>query len=167
MFISACSEEQNFDQFDDLSVTPTYEASILYLEAPERFINAVTGVNVITQNYNFDAFSTEVFAKRVIDGVIYYEVENTTSKDLEITIEFTDDADTVLDTEVFTLQPAPTAVLQREIVYGANGKNIDIITNTSNFRVSARNNGDNSSTSGIADAKVTLKSSAKFRLRLK
>ncbi|MFH6602268.1 hypothetical protein ACEZ3G_02175 [Maribacter algicola] len=167
VFFCSCVDKQDFDQYDDLGITPSYEASILYIEAPEVYINAITGVNIITQNFNFDAFATDIFADRVLDGTITYEIENTTSKELEITVEFTDDAGNVLDTEVFTIQPAPTAIDRREIQYGNGGRPIDIITNTSNFRVTAQNNGDNTSTSGIPDAKITLKSSAEFRLRLK
>lgn len=167
IFVFGCSDKQDFDQYEDLSITPTYEAAILYIETPESFINAITGVDIVTQNFNFDAFATDIFANRVIDGVITYEVENTTSKELEITVEFTDEGGNVLDAEVFTIQAAPTPVDRREIQYGDGGRSIDIITNTSNFRVTARNNGDNSSTSNIDDAKITLKSSAQFRLRLK
>lgn len=167
VLFASCVDKQDFDQYDNLGITPSYEASILYIEAPETYINAITGVNVITQNFNFDAFATNIFAERVLDGTITYEVENTTSKDLEITVEFTDDAGNVLDTENFVIPPAPTPVDRREIQYGGTGRSIDIITNTSNFRVTAQNNGDNTSTSGISDAKITLKSSAKFRLRLK
>jgi len=167
ILLCSCIDRQDFDQYDNLGITPSYESSILYLEAPELYINAVTGVDVITQNFNFDAFATDVFADRVLDGTITYEVENTTSKELEITVEFTDDAGNVLDTEFFVIQPAPAAIDRREIQYGNGGRPIDIITNTSNFRVTARNNGDNTSTSNVPDAKITLKSSAKFRLRLK
>ena len=163
----SCIDTQDFDQYDDLGITPSYEASILYIEAPEYYINAITGFNVITQNFNFDAFTTDLFAERVIEGTITYEVENTTSKDFEITVEFTDDAGTLLDTEIFVIPPAPTAIDRREVRYGNGGRSIDIITNTSNFRVTARNNGDNSSTSNLPNSKITLKSSAQFTLRLK
>ncbi len=155
LVFGGCIETQDFDQYDDLGITPSYEASILYIEAPELYINSITGVNVITQNFNFDAFATDVFADRVIEGTITYEVENTTNKDLDITVEFTDDAGNVLDTEVFSIPPAPTPVDRREIQYGNGGRSIDIITNTSNFRVTAQNNVDNTSTSGIAYAKIT------------
>ncbi len=167
LFLGSCSERQDFNQYDELSLTPTYEASILYMEAPERLINQVTTTNFFTQDFNFDAFSEPFFAERVMDGIVIYEVENTTSKTLDIVVEFLDEADTVLDTETFQLDPAPTAILRREIAYGNAGRNLDIIRNTSTIRVSATNLGDNTSTSNQADPIVTLKSSGKFRVRLK
>ena len=165
---TSCVEKQDFDQYDDISVTPTIEGSVLYVETPERVINQVVGVSFFSQIFNFDAFSEDFVAERVLDGVVIYEVENTTSKELDITVEFLDDADNVLDTENFAIDPAPTAVLRREITYGgASGRSIDIIRNTSSIRVSAENLGDNTSTSNLPDPKIILRSSAKLRIRLK
>ncbi|NHF58255.1 hypothetical protein FK220_002800 [Flavobacteriaceae bacterium TP-CH-4] len=164
---SSCIEDQDFDQYDDLALEPVLEASILYVEAPERVINLATATNFYTEDFNFDAFSADVFADRVIDGSITYIVTNTTSKELEVSIQFLDEGANVLDTENFTIAPAPTAVLQREIAYGGTGRSIDIIRNTSSIRVSALNLGDTTSTSNLPDPKVTLQSSGKFRVEIK
>ncbi|MCW5516771.1 hypothetical protein [Muriicola sp. Z0-33] len=166
--ICSCTEKQDFDQYDDISVTPTVEGSILYVETPERIINQIVGISFYSQIFNFDAFSEDFIAERVLDGVVIYEVENTTSKQLNISVEFLDAADNVLDIESFAIDPAPTAVLRREIAYGGTtGRSIDIIRNTSSIRVSAENLGDNTSTSSLPDPKIVLRSSAKFRIRLK
>lgn len=164
---SSCVEDIDSGQFDDLELTPTLEASMLYVEASEEIINLVTGNTVFSNNFNFDAFSTDLFAERVIEGTVTYIVENTTSKALDITVEFLDDADNVLDTEDFMVQAAPTSILQREIVYGPTGRSIDIIRNLSSIRVSAINQGDTTSTSPLPEPKITLKSSGKFRVRVK
>lgn len=162
----SCIEEQNFDQYDDLNITPTFEASILYLEVPERTINLVTGLNTYSQNFNFDAFAEDIFSERVLEGVLIYEVANTTSKPLQIEIQFLDEAGTVLDTERFQLDPEPTATLQ-EIAYGPAGRSIDIIRNTSSITLTANNLGDNTSTSSQSNPMVTLKSSGKFTVSIK
>ncbi len=164
---ASCVEDIDVDQYDDLSLTPTLEASLLYVEASEELVNLVTGNTVFSSDFNFDAFNADLFAERVIEGTVTYVVENTTSKELEITVEFLDDADAILDTEIFTVQPAPTSILQREIVYGPAGRSIDIITNLSAIRVSAINLGDTISTSSVPEPKITLKSSGKFTVRVK
>ncbi len=165
--LGSCAEKQDFDQLDDLDITPTAEASLLYVETPERIINQVTGINFFSQIFNFDAFSEEFFADNVLDGVVTYEVENTTSKPLDITFEFLDEAGNTLDSENFVVNAAPTAILQREIAYGPAGRSLDIIRNTSAIRVSATNLGDNTSVSALPNPTVFLRSSAKFRIRLK
>jgi len=165
--ITSCTEELDFNQFSDLEATPTFEASILYLEAPEDAINLVSGTNVFSQNFNFDAFSSDIFADRVLDGSLTFVVENTTSKELVITVELLDDDDNVTDTEVFSIQSAPTATIQREIAYGDSGRSIDIIRTLSTIRITALNIGDNTSVSTLPNPLITLQSSGKFRLRLK
>lgn len=165
--ISSCVEDIDANQFDDLELTPTLEASLLYVEASEQLINLVTGNTVFSNDFNFDAFNSDIFAERVIEGTVTYVVENTTSKELEIIVEFLDDSEGVLDTEVFTIQPAPTSILQREIVYGPAGRSLDIITNLSSIRVSAINLGDTTSNSSAPEPMITLKSSGKFTVRVK
>lgn len=167
ILLCSCMERQDFNQYDDISLRPIYEASILYVEAPERLINEATNTNFFSQDFNFDAFSEPFFAERVLDGIIIYEVANTTSKALDVIVEFLDVGGNVLDTENFQLDPAPTARLRREIAYGETGRNLDIITNTSTIRISATNLGDTTSTSSLPDPMVTLKSIGKFRVRLK
>ncbi len=163
----SCVEEQDFNQFDDLEIIPTVEASIFYLETPESLINLSSGLNFYSQTFNFDAFSEEFFSENVLDGVVTYEVENTTSKQLDITVEFLDEAGNVLDTENFPVNPAPTSILQREIAYGGAGRSIDIIKNTSSIRISGLNLGDSSSVSNLQDPKIILRSSGEFRVSLK
>ena len=167
VFLCSCMDRQDFNQYDDISLRPIYEASILYVEAPERLINEVTTTNFFSQDFNFDAFSEPFFAERVLDGLIIYELENTTSKALDVVVEFLDEGGNILDTEAFQLEPAPTVRLRREIAYGEAGRNLDIITNTSTIRVSATNLGDTTTTSNLPDPMVTLKSSGKFLVRLK
>ncbi len=167
LFITSCTDQQDFGQYDDLTITPTYETSIFYVKAQESIINRVVGLSFFSQNFNFDAFEEKFFADRVLDGVIIYELENTTSKDIEVSIEFLDEDGNVLDIEFFQMSAAPTAVFIREVAYGIAGKSLDILRNTSNIKLSATNLGDNSSTSNLPDAAIILRSAGKFRLRLK
>jgi hypothetical protein len=163
----SCTENLDFNQYDDLEATPTYEAGILYLEVEEGLINLLVGVDVFSQNFNFDAFSSDIFADRVLDGTLTFVLENTTSKELEITVELLDEGGTVTDTVLFLTQPAPTAIIQSEIAYGDAGRSIAIIKTLSTIRITAKNLGDNTSVSNLSNPLITLKSSGKFRLRLK
>ncbi|MEO1012776.1 MAG: hypothetical protein AAFX53_15855 [Bacteroidota bacterium] len=167
LLLHSCSEPQDFDQYDDLDIVPAFEASIFYLESPEDLINSLGDADFFSRDFNFDAFSENVFADRVIEGTLTYEVENTTSKPLEITIEFLDEANNVLDTETFSIDPGPTALLQREVAYGNSGRSIEIIRNTSGIRLRGSNLGDSTSTSTLPEPMVKLRSSGEFRVRIK
>ena len=163
---ASCSDSLDFDQVKDLNAEPEVEASLIVVEVPESFINSAAEVNFFDQNFNFDAFNSNIFANRVLEGTITYVVENTTSKEITITIEFLDESGAILDTEVFNVDPAPTVVLQREIAYGGTGRSIDIIKNTGGLRVSSENLGDTTSTSTLPDARITIKSKGKFKVRV-
>lgn len=167
LLLSACSEKQDFSQLDELSITPTFETGIFVVEAQESLINRINGLSFFSQDFNFDAFEEPFFSERVLDGVITYELENTTSKPIEIGIEFLDGDENVLDTEFFQMDAAPAAQLIRDVAYGNTGKSLDIIRNTSKLRLTARNLGDNTSTSSLPNPAIVLRSSAKFTLELK
>ncbi len=167
LLLSSCSEKQDFTQYDDLSITPTLEASIFFVKVQESLINRVVDVSFFTQEFNFDAFEEAFFSDRVVEGVITYELQNTTAKPIQIELEFLDAEGLLLDTELFVMPEAPTATLIREVAYGNSGKSLDILRNTSNIRLNASNFGDNVSTSGISGASIVLQSSAQFMLRLK
>lgn len=167
LLIFACSEKQDFSQYNDLSITPSLETSIFFIKVQELLINSATDISFFTQDFNFDAFEEAFFSDRVLEGVITYELENTTDKPIEIEIEFLDENDVLLDTELFIMPAAPTAVFTREVAYGNTGKSLDILRNTTNLRLNAANFGDNISTSGIPGAAIVLRSKAQFMLRLK
>lgn len=164
---TSCSSEQDFDQFNDLSVTPTLASSMFYLESDEAFINTITASNIFySQTYNFDAFTEQFVAERLLEGTITYEFENTTSKRLNIVIEFLDEGGNVLDAEVFDIEAVPTATT-RDVAYGPTGKSLDILINTSNLRLTASNLGDTTSISSLPEPKIVMGSAAEFLFRLK
>lgn len=164
----SCYERQDFSQFDDLSVTPTLASGLFYFESDEATINSTGALgSFYTDEVNFDAFNQEYVAERLLEGIITYEIENTTSKQLEIIIEFLDDAGRPLDTEIFTVEADPSEIVVRDVPYGPAGKSIDILASTSSLRVSANNLGDGVSVSSVEDPKIILRSGAQFVFRLK
>ena len=164
--VLACVEEQNFEQADDIAVVPEMEAAMLYMETPEEVINEQPGLTFLSATFDFLAFQEEFVAENILDGSLIYQLENTTSKPLRLSIEFLNDAGTVLDTETFTLDPAPTAILNREVVYGPAGKPMDILRSTVALRISGTNLGDTSSVSAEPEPMFVLRSTAKFRIQL-
>ncbi len=165
--IFSCSEEQDFDQIDNLSITPLVASSIFSFEAEEGFINSVPAINTFySQTFTFDAFNEQFVADRLLEGTITYDFENTTSKPLNIIIEFLDGAGMALDVENFDIAAGPGETLFREVEYGPNGKPLDILINTENIRVTGRNLGDNLSTSPDPDAKIAMQSAAEFLFEL-
>lgn len=165
---NSCSEKQDFDQFEDLSITPTLASGIFYLESDEATINAAGDVGVFyVQTINFDAFNEEFVAERLLEGTIQYELENTTTKRIGIAIEFLDENGDVLDVEPFIVEPNMPEVFTRDVFYGPGGRSIDILTTTSSLRIAVGNLSDSTSVSTTSDPKIKLSSGAEFLFRLK
>ncbi len=165
--VFSCAEEQDFDQFDDLSIEPTVASSIFYFESDEETINAFGTGGFYEEVFTFEAFSDPNIADRVIDGTITYQLENTTSKSLGLLIEFLDQDGNVLDSEPFVVDEEPAPLLERQVAYGESGKSLDILRNTTNIRVSGENLGDATSQSSQNEPRIILRSSAAFRVRLR
>lgn len=163
----SCAEEQDFDQFDDLAIEPTVASSIFYFESDEQTINTVGTGEFYEEVFTFEAFSDDNVSDRVLDGVITYQLENTTSKPLALLIEFLDVDGNVLDSESFIVDEEPAPILERQVAYGEGGKSLDILRNTTNIRVSGENLGDATSQSPQNEPRIILRSSAAFRLRLR
>ncbi len=173
--IFSCSDELDFDQFDDLEITPELVSSIVFVEVPEGIINLASfitppilpGEDFFTNDFTFEAFNEDLFARRVISGIITYDIENTTSKPLEISFIFSDEGGLDLDREVFNLSPNQS--ITRDVPYGPipGGKSLEIIKNTSIIKLGAVNLGDYTSTSSLPEPKIVLKSKAEFKVALK
>lgn len=164
--VLSCSEEVDFNQADDLNVIPTVSTSLLYIESDEGTINFSGSGNFYTQVFTFEAFNEPFVADNVLDGTITYQVENTTSKEIDILVEFLDDGGNVLDSESFTIDPEPSPILERQIAYGNGGRSLDILRNTTNIQVGGENQGDDTSVSSRPNPRIILRSSGEFRLRL-
>lgn len=167
-FTISCMEEQDFDQFDDLTITPTLATSLFYFESDEQTINdSSTFRTFYTQTFDFEAFNESYVAERLLEGTIIYEIDNTTSKNLQMTIEFLDETGSVLDIEIFQIEANAPETLVREVAYGPGGKSLAILTSTTQLRVTANNLSDATSVSSGSEPKVKLRSAAEFLFQLK
>lgn len=166
--IISCMDKQDFDQADDINAYPVIEGSILYVESPEILLNQTEAPDFYSREFNFDGFNAAIFSDRVLDGTVFYELENTTSKELEVLVEFLDEGGNQLDEQTFHIDPAPTAFVKVEVAYGSSsGRSIEIIKNTSGIRVTVLNLSDNISVSTLPNPKIVFRSSGKFRMRLR
>ncbi|MBU2997078.1 hypothetical protein KO500_11570 [Cellulophaga baltica] len=158
LVLASCSDEQDFSQAKDLEVTTDLSGPILSVEASEDVLNA--GV-FATQEVNFDGFQNENFSDRVLSGVINFQLNNTTSKQLDVTVDFLNDGGAVIDTKFMTIDEAPPEqIVLDSIVY--DDSNLEILKNISSIALSVQNNSGTTSVSSLDDPKFTFQSSGSF-----
>ncbi|GLU43827.1 hypothetical protein Musp01_14510 [Muricauda sp. NBRC 101325] len=165
LFLS-CVDEQDFDQVNDLTITPTVATGIFYLESDQNTIDNTSSNNVFySQTIDFEAFNEPYVAERLLEGVLLYEVENTTNKILQLTIEFLDVNGLVLDTEIFNIAAYPSGTFDREVAYPAD-KSLAILTNTTDIRLTGLLIGEDTNSMEPADPKIKLRSAGEFLFQL-
>lgn len=167
LVIQSCTEDLNFSQADDLAVEPIVASSIFYFESTEEIINIAGAGAFYNEIFTFEAFSEAFMDDKILDGTFTYQLENTTSKPLDIEIEFLDDSGNVLDLEQFSIAAEPAPITEIQVAYGTGGKSLDILRNTNQIRVNGVNLGDSTSISNQPEPKIILRSSAAFRLKLR
>lgn len=90
----SCTKEVDFDQVDDLVLTPVVESSIFHFEASaEDFI--LGGMENLRFNSGFveiDVFNNRFVNEDLVKAELVFEVVNSINRGYEITIEFWDDS---------------------------------------------------------------------------
>lgn len=166
LLFQSCVEEQDFDQINDLTITPTVATGIFYFESDQNTIDDVGFNNVFyAQTLDFEAFNEPYVAERLLEGVLLYEVENTTNKLLQVTIEFLDANGMVLDTETFNIAAYPSGNFNREVAYPGD-KPLAILTNTTDLRLTAILVGEDTNSIEQVDPKIILRSAGEFLFQL-
>jgi len=155
----SCVESQDFGQYQDLEITPTMPVGLISYEVLETIINkASPGVS----------FNDDIIADRIIEGSISFQIVNTSSKTIEITVSFLGENDNELDKREFRVNRAiDEPIILDSIVPYNQSETHRVIKNISSIRLSVINLGDNASQPNLDDPKIILKSSAEFKIRLK
>src|SRR5690606_10471062 len=166
---TSCMEEQDFGQADDLNINPRVASGILYFESDEGTINdtgASNGEVFYSKLTNFEAFNKDFMEDRLLEGLIVYELTNTTSKALTLEIEYLDESGNRIHGEFFGLGAHPSGTLTREVAYGPGGLSLALLTNTSDLRFNISKLGDASSVSSDPDPKIVVRVAGEFIVRL-
>lgn len=161
----SCAEEQDFGVFNELRAEPEVEASLFFLRTTEQLINDFGGSNVVyEQFFEFEAFSEEFVNDRILQGTIFYEIENSTSKPLLLEVLFLDEGGNLLDTETFNILALEN--LERQVFYGNGGKPLTALAGTAQLLVRVVNQGDTSSVSPEPGPELIFRSHFQVSLRL-
>ncbi len=90
---NACIKDVDFEQAENLSITPVLEVSLIHFEEPaHRFIDE-NGVELITakDSVNIEIFSDQFVVDNLIKADFLFEATNTINRAYEVEIDFYDD----------------------------------------------------------------------------
>jgi hypothetical protein len=100
LFLS-CSSDLDFDQVNDLKLTPVFVANLAYFNVPaSQFVNNGSE-QIMFDVTDFDAFKEEFFRDNLVKAEFDFEIENTIVRAFTIEVLFLNDNDQLLQTVTF------------------------------------------------------------------
>jgi hypothetical protein len=104
----SCSSDLDFDQVNDLTLTPVYVANLAYFDVPaNKFIDNGSAQEIAFDIQPFKAFKEKFFKDNLIKAESDFELENTINRPFSLDISLLGQNDEVLDTMTFDI-PAYT-----------------------------------------------------------
>lgn len=97
-FMSSCVKDVDFEQADNLSVTPVLEASLIFFEeAAPRFSTTTSGENVtIIDSTDVTIFNDDFVVDNLTRAEFLFETTNSIDRTFTTEIEFLDENDELL-----------------------------------------------------------------------
>lgn len=169
VFFTSCVKELDFNQADQLELTPAYSVSLVNFEVPQTLlINPVTGVEQvsITDKSDFLVFNNSV-AQENLDRVVFnIEISNPFDRDFNLTLRLLDENDVeTYQPIVLNVEANNTDFKHEEVILLAN--NSDVLNSEqieTTIELTPSNGG---SMIDINDPKIlTFKSAGTFYFRI-
>lgn len=131
VFTLSCTSNLNFDQVNDLKLTPIAVANLTYFDVPApEFVTNGVETNVAFADQNFDAFKNSFFKDNLIQTDFFFEITNTINRAYSIDLVLVNELDQILYTINFNV-PAytgtPIVVTKTEIFKDAK---LDLLKQT-------------------------------------
>tara|TARA_R110002049_G_scaffold271188_1_gene448344 strand:+ start:836 stop:1399 length:564 start_codon:yes stop_codon:yes gene_type:complete len=91
LMLFACTKEVNFNQINDLQITPAIESSLIFFDEPaNRFLDNGNEV-LITQDFIIiDFFENEFIVDNLVKTDLVFETENSINRRFDLQVDFFD-----------------------------------------------------------------------------
>ncbi|TYA69794.1 hypothetical protein [Seonamhaeicola marinus] len=108
-FLFSCTKDVDFDQANNIILTPTAEASLAFTSAnaSDFLINGFEITAPTFDAIDIDIFNDESFNDNITRVDLVFETENTLSRDFQFTIGFINDA--LIEFETFSFSTADSS----------------------------------------------------------
>ncbi len=119
--ITSCVKDVDFDQVDDLSISPVLESSLIFFDFPASEFEEPTGTAIVTvgDDLELDVFNDEFLRDNLIKVEFFFEITNSIDRSFRSDIIMFDENDQI--TYAFAIDVTP------------NGNNEEITTHTEVF----------------------------------
>lgn len=107
IFITSCVKDVDFDQAENLSISPVLESSLIYFnfDAPRFQTNDGTENVVEGDTFEMDIFNDDFARDNLVKAEMFFEVKNSINRRFQAEVQFLDADDQVVHT--FTINVIP------------------------------------------------------------
>ncbi|MGA9638568.1 hypothetical protein [Flavobacterium sp.] len=97
IFTMSCTSNLNFDQANDLKLTPTVKANLTYFDVPaHEFVTNGVETNRAFAAQNFDVFRDSFFRKSLLQTDFFFEITNTINRIYSIDLVLINEVDQIM-----------------------------------------------------------------------
>lgn len=167
LLLSSCVKNLDFNQVDQLELTPVYEFSPLFATFKEKdFVDEDTGAELISISDEGDItiFEESYFRDNVQQVIINYELDNKISRGFELNFDFLDNQRNVVFNENTGFVPANTSGFKKAFTINVNSNSPILNTKKLRFRFSIGNGLPLDPTS---EKELKLKTAITIKLKIK
>ncbi|MBF4516258.1 hypothetical protein IRZ71_07890 [Flavobacterium sp. ANB] len=100
----SCSSDLDFDQVNDLVLTPVFVANLAYFDVPaNQFTDNGSAQQIASDIQPFKAFKEKFFKDNLVKAECDFELENTINRSFSLDVLFLNQNDQVLETLTFDI----------------------------------------------------------------
>jgi hypothetical protein len=101
---SSCSSDLDFDQIEDLALTPVLVGNLAYFDVPaNQFTDNGTAQQIAFDIEPFKAFKKKFFTDNLVKAECNFELENTINRAFSLDVLLLDEDEQVLETLTFEI----------------------------------------------------------------
>ncbi|KUJ61910.1 hypothetical protein AR687_10130 [Flavobacteriaceae bacterium CRH] len=101
---SSCSSDLDFDQIEDLALTPVLVVNLAYFDVPaNQFTDNGTAQQIAFDIEPFKAFKKKFFTDNLVKAECNFELENTINRAFSLDVLLLDEDEQVLETLTFEI----------------------------------------------------------------
>lgn len=132
---TSCTKDVDFNQINDLILTPVFESSLIYIDEPaSRFLVQGNEVTYVQDAANIDFFQEDYVVEHLIKADFFFETTNSINRGFQVQVDMYDDFNQLLHSFSFFSDPSPdNSEVVNEHLEVFEGSTLNALKNTSKF----------------------------------
>lgn len=159
LMLFACTKSVDFNQINDLEITPAIESSLIFFEEPaNRFLDNGNEILIIQDFIIVSLFDNDFIIDNLVKTDFVFETENTINREFDLQIDFFDNS--LQSQHSFSITQGPLSNLNYTEVF--EDDTLDALKNTATIVFTLRLSPGSPSITQSTPGRIKLKSKAVF-----